>query len=203
MWPAGRLDPKKRLHEAWNAADFQQNPEIGQFRGCSNFQRPQTSSRISTWWHRPRPSDPLRPTSGATGPAGASAGSSAGFARPPPPRGPRPNAGCEPSPPRATGRYPWIFTPSSQAFRAARSTKSMARATSMPLSCAGSGASIATLRLATSAISKAHEWAKLESPCRDPGVRASLIRTGKTPRQTPAPVRGAHRRPAPKARPRH
>ncbi len=39
---------------------------------------------------------------------------------------------------------------------------------------ANSGASIATLRLATSAISKAHEWAKLESPCRDPGVRASL-----------------------------
>ena len=39
---------------------------------------------------------------------------------------------------------------------------------------AGSGASIATLRLATSAISKAHQWAKLESPCRNPGVRASL-----------------------------
>ena len=39
---------------------------------------------------------------------------------------------------------------------------------------AGSGARIATLRLATSAIAKAHEWAKLESPCRDPGVRASL-----------------------------
>ena len=39
---------------------------------------------------------------------------------------------------------------------------------------AGDGASIATLRLATSAISKAHEWGKLESPCRDPGVRASL-----------------------------
>ena len=39
---------------------------------------------------------------------------------------------------------------------------------------AGSGASIATLRLAASAISKAHEWAKLESPCRDPGVRTSL-----------------------------
>ena len=39
---------------------------------------------------------------------------------------------------------------------------------------AGSFASIATIRLATSAISKAHEWAKLESPCRDPGVRASL-----------------------------
>ena len=39
---------------------------------------------------------------------------------------------------------------------------------------AGSGASIATMRLASSAIAKAHEWAKLESPCRDPGVRASL-----------------------------
>ena len=39
---------------------------------------------------------------------------------------------------------------------------------------AGGGASIATMRLATSAISKAHEWAKLESPGRDPGVRASL-----------------------------
>ena len=39
---------------------------------------------------------------------------------------------------------------------------------------AGDGASVATLRLATSAISKAHEWAKQESPCRDPGVRASL-----------------------------
>ena len=39
---------------------------------------------------------------------------------------------------------------------------------------ANTGVSVATLRLATSAISKAHEWAKLESPCRDPGVRASL-----------------------------
>ena len=39
---------------------------------------------------------------------------------------------------------------------------------------ANSGASIATLRLATSAISKAHEWAKLEFPCRDPGGRAAL-----------------------------
>lgn len=38
---------------------------------------------------------------------------------------------------------------------------------------ARTGASIATLRLAASAITKAHEWAKLESPCRDPGVRAS------------------------------
>ena len=32
---------------------------------------------------------------------------------------------------------------------------------------AGSGASIATMRLATSAITKAHEWAGHESPCRD------------------------------------
>ena len=39
---------------------------------------------------------------------------------------------------------------------------------------ANSGATIATMRLATSAISKAHQWAKLESPCKDPGVRASL-----------------------------
>ena len=39
---------------------------------------------------------------------------------------------------------------------------------------ANDGASIATLRLAASAIAEAHEWAKLESPCRDPGVRASL-----------------------------
>ena len=39
---------------------------------------------------------------------------------------------------------------------------------------AGDGASIATMRLASSAIAKAHEWAKLESPGRDPGVRASL-----------------------------
>ena len=39
---------------------------------------------------------------------------------------------------------------------------------------AGSGASIATLRLATSAIAKAHQLAGHESPGRDPGVRASL-----------------------------
>ena len=39
---------------------------------------------------------------------------------------------------------------------------------------AGDGASIATMRLAASAITKAHEWAKLESPCRGPGVRAAL-----------------------------
>ena len=39
---------------------------------------------------------------------------------------------------------------------------------------ANAGASIATMRLATSAISTGHEWAKLESPCRDLGVRASL-----------------------------
>ena len=39
---------------------------------------------------------------------------------------------------------------------------------------AGSGASIATMRLASSAIAKAYQWAGHESPCRDPGVRASL-----------------------------
>ena len=39
---------------------------------------------------------------------------------------------------------------------------------------AGSGASIVTLRLATSAIAKAHEWAGHESPGKDRGVRASL-----------------------------
>ncbi len=36
------------------------------------------------------------------------------------------------------------------------------------------GASIATLRLAASAIAKAHQWAGHESPGRDQGVRASL-----------------------------
>ena len=39
---------------------------------------------------------------------------------------------------------------------------------------AGDGASIATLRLAASAIAKAHQLAGHESPCRDQGVRASL-----------------------------
>ena len=34
---------------------------------------------------------------------------------------------------------------------------------------AGSGASVATLRLATSTIAKADQWERLESPCRDPG----------------------------------
>ena len=38
------------------------------------------------------------------------------------------------------------------------------------------GASIATMRLATSAIAKAHELAGHESPGRDQGVRASLTR---------------------------
>ena len=41
------------------------------------------------------------------------------------------------------------------------------------------GASVATLRLAASAIAKAHEWAGHESPCRDPGVRASLRGRGR------------------------
>ena len=39
---------------------------------------------------------------------------------------------------------------------------------------ASAGASIATLRLAASAIAKAHQWAGHESPGQDPGVRASL-----------------------------
>ena len=39
---------------------------------------------------------------------------------------------------------------------------------------AGSVAAVATLRLASSAITKAHEWAGHESPCKDRGVRASL-----------------------------
>ena len=39
---------------------------------------------------------------------------------------------------------------------------------------AGDGASIATLRLATSAIAKVHEWADHDSPGRDRGVREAL-----------------------------
>ena len=39
---------------------------------------------------------------------------------------------------------------------------------------AGDGGSIATLRLATSAITKAHEWAGHESRCKDRRVRPSL-----------------------------
>ena len=38
----------------------------------------------------------------------------------------------------------------------------------------GDGASIATMRLAISAITKAHEWAGHESPCKGRGVRALL-----------------------------
>ena len=44
---------------------------------------------------------------------------------------------------------------------------------------AGSGGSIATIRLATSAITKAHEWVEHESPCKDRGVRASLKGRGR------------------------
>ena len=39
---------------------------------------------------------------------------------------------------------------------------------------AGSGAAVATLRLASSAIAKVHEWAGHESPGRDRGVREAL-----------------------------
>ena len=44
---------------------------------------------------------------------------------------------------------------------------------------AGDGASIATMRLVSSAIAKAHDWAGHESPCRDQGVRASLKERGR------------------------
>ena len=68
---------------------------------------------------------------------------------------------------------------------------------------AGDGASIATLRLATSAIVKAHEWSRLESPCRDQGVRASLKGWGAAAFEAPASGRRPHGRPAPQARPWH
>ena len=55
---------------------------------------------------------------------------------------------------------------------------------------ANAGAAVATLRLAASAIAKAHEWAGYESPCKDRGVRASLKgmarRLGKPQRQAGA-----------------
>ena len=71
---------------------------------------------------------------------------------------------------------------------------------------ANAGATIATMRLATSAITKAHEWAKLESPCRDPGVRASLKGWGRRlskPHHRRARRDPPHRPPAPETRPRH
>ena len=79
---------------------------------------------------------------------------------------------------------------------------------------AGSGATIATLRLATSAIAKAHESAGHDSPGRDRGVRASLKGWGAAASQAPAPSRRRphrrrarchppHRRPAPSPRARH
>ena len=53
---------------------------------------------------------------------------------------------------------------------------------------AGDGASIATLRLATSAIAKVHEWAGHDSPGRDRGVREALKGWG---RQLARPQRQA------------
>ena len=53
---------------------------------------------------------------------------------------------------------------------------------------AGDGASVATLRLATFAITKAHEWAGHESPCRDPSVR-----TSSTEQRATAASRSVHR----------
>ena len=55
---------------------------------------------------------------------------------------------------------------------------------------AGGGASIATMHLATSAITKAHEWTGYESPCKDRGVRTSLKgwgRDSRSPSTRPAP----------------
>ena len=75
---------------------------------------------------------------------------------------------------------------------------------------ANAGVSVATLRLAASAIAKAHQWAGHESPCRDQGVRASLKgwgrRLARPQRQAgalTADVLGchtAHRRPTPPPR---
>ena len=53
---------------------------------------------------------------------------------------------------------------------------------------------VATLRLATSAIAKVHEWAGHESPGRDRGVREALKRLGPASGQAPAPGRCPHRR---------
>ena len=53
---------------------------------------------------------------------------------------------------------------------------------------AGDGAAVATLRLATSAIAKVHEWAGHDSPCRDRGVREALKGWG---RQLARPQRQA------------
>ena len=77
---------------------------------------------------------------------------------------------------------------------------------------ANAGVSVATLRLAASAIAKAQQLAGHESPCRDQGVRASLKGWGRAAGQAPAAGRRphrrrtgchtAHRRPTPPPRPR-
>ena len=59
---------------------------------------------------------------------------------------------------------------------------------------AGDGAAVATLRLATSAIAKVHEWAGHDSPGRDRGVREALKGWGRRSGQTPASGRRPHRR---------
>ena len=59
---------------------------------------------------------------------------------------------------------------------------------------AGDGAAVATLRLASSAIAKAHEWAGHESPGRDRGVREALKGWGwRLARPQPQPF-SPHRR---------
>ena len=74
---------------------------------------------------------------------------------------------------------------------------------------AGSGASVATLRLATSAIARVHRWAGHESPGRDRGVREALQGWGRRRLARPQRQAGAltadvlvrhppHRRPKPR-----
>ena len=59
---------------------------------------------------------------------------------------------------------------------------------------AGSGASIATLRLATSAIAKVHEWAGHDSPGRDRGVREALKGWGRRLARPQRQAGALHRR---------
>ena len=67
---------------------------------------------------------------------------------------------------------------------------------------AGSGASVATLRLATSAIARVHRWAGHESPGRDRGVQRSAAGLGASAGPAPASGRRPHRR-RPRRHPAH
>ena len=57
---------------------------------------------------------------------------------------------------------------------------------------AGDGASIATMRLATSAIAKVHEWAGHDSPASGPGRARGVEGLGPPVGQAPAPGRRPH-----------